>query len=603
MNKKSVNKIISLFLFTLLTVNLCACTGSSKDKNSTNANASVENTTDNNTSKTSDDNSTSTNNKNTKTTVEKEDTKSDINLEDSAREFIKLFMSEDYEKASENFNATMKKSANPESLKQIRASIITQFGTIKEEINLKKETKQGFTSITITSKFENGYLDLIVNFNSDNEIAGFLLNTPELKSNENDKKNASDSDIKFENLSREFIKQFVSEDFEKAHEKFDDTMKKTIPIEGLKNVKSDLESLLGKIQEEIESKKETKDNKLIITLTHKTENGYLNFTFVYNENNQIMGLRCAPAQINSNDEPTNSSILEKEITIGSDQWKLPGTLTLPNTEGPFPAVILVHGSGPNDRDESGYSYKPFKDIANGLTSQGIAVLRYDKRNKVHKMPNSYTVQDLVVDDVLSAFELLKNRKEIDSNRIFILGHSLGGLLIPKIGEQIPDAAGLISLAGSTRPLYDVILDQSKYFISIDDQTSIDKKKESLKAAEEYRNNTKALKFSDNPAENPLGHPANFWIDFYNNYAPAETAKKLQQPMFIIQGEKDFQVFMKDFNLWKEVLASKKNVEYKSYPELNHFFIKSESGTLGEYTIPGHVSEEVIDDLSNWIKKQ
>ena len=144
---------------------------------------------------------------------------------------------------------------------------------------------------------------------------------------------------------------------------------------------------------------------------------------------------------------------ERAIVLneGTD-WELPGTLTLPVGKGPFPAVVLVHGSGPNDRDETIGPNKPFRDLAWGLATQGVAALRYDKRSKVHagKMAalESMTVDDEVIADAVAAVRLLRQTDEVDPDRVFVIGHSLGGHLAPRVAAEADGVAGVVILSGA-----------------------------------------------------------------------------------------------------------------------------------------------------------
>jgi len=172
-----------------------------------------------------------------------------------------------------------------------------------------------------------------------------------------------------------------------------------------------------------------------------------------------------------------SSYAETATTIGSGDWTLPATLTLPSGTGSVPAVVLVHGSGSNDRDGTVGANKPLKDLATGLASRGIAVLRYDKRTRVHRARvaalTNLTVHQEVIEDVLDAVKALRAHSRVAPARVFVLGHSLGGMLIPRIGTADPAIAGLIVLAGAARPLEEAIVAQTQYLAMADGTISPD----------------------------------------------------------------------------------------------------------------------------------
>ena len=150
---------------------------------------------------------------------------------------------------------------------------------------------------------------------------------------------------------------------------------------------------------------------------------------------------------------------------------MPGTLTLPRGEGPFAAAVLVHGSGPQDRDETIGPNKPFRDLAWGLASQGIAVLRYEKRTHTHgrawpRCVKTLTIKEETIDDALAAVAELRKHKEINAKHIVVIGHSLGATAAPQIGERDKSIAGLVLLAGNARPLEDLVLEQITYIKSL-----------------------------------------------------------------------------------------------------------------------------------------
>ena len=158
------------------------------------------------------------------------------------------------------------------------------------------------------------------------------------------------------------------------------------------------------------------------------------------------------------------SFKEREATIGT-QWKLAGTVTVPNGTGPFPGVVLVHDSGAADRDEVSGSVKVFKDLAEGLASRGVVVLRYDKRTRVYPaitQSKDYTAETEIIDDAVLAAGVLRAQPEVKPGRVFALGFGLGGYLLPRIAEADGKLAGMIVVNGNARPLEDVALDEAAY---------------------------------------------------------------------------------------------------------------------------------------------
>jgi dienelactone hydrolase len=298
------------------------------------------------------------------------------------------------------------------------------------------------------------------------------------------------------------------------------------------------------------------------------------------------------------------SYRESEVTVGSGEWALPGTLTLPVGPGPFPAVVLIHGSGPNDRDETVDSNKPFRDLALGLASRGIAVLRYEKRTRKYSGKiaevKGFTVQQETVEDALIALALLRGSQGIDPRRVFVLGHSLGGMLLPRIGQSQPALAGLIVMAGAARPMEDLILEQVTYLAGLDGIVT-DPEKKQIEGLRAEVAKVKALK--PGATEGALGAPASYWLDL-QGYDPVQGSKYLPQPMLILQGERDYQVTMTDFAAWKKGLAGKPNVTFKSYPKLDHLFLAGEGkSSPAEYEKPGHVDSAVVNDIAAWILGQ
>jgi uncharacterized protein len=267
-------------------------------------------------------------------------------------------------------------------------------------------------------------------------------------------------------------------------------------------------------------------------------------------------------------------------------------------------VVLVHGSGPNDRDETVGAAKPFRDLAWGLASRGIAVLRYEKRTHQYGVKlataTDLTVQQETIDDALAAVDLLRHTAEVDPKRVYVLGHSLGAMLAPRIGQRDPGIAGLIVMAGAARPLEDLVLEQISHLASRQGAPSEAEKKQIETLRAEVAK-VKALK--PGATGTALGAPASYWLDL-RGYNPPEAAKSLKQPLLILQGERDYQVTPDNLEAWKKALAGRPNVTFKSYPKLNHLFIEGEGKSVpAEYQKPGHVSAAVIVDVAAWIQAQ
>lgn len=413
-------------------------------------------------------------------------------------------------------------------------------------------------------------------------------------------------------LAQNFVGLLLKGDFTSALVEFDDQMKIALTAsklqESWQNLILDAGSLL---QLEIKSTAEM-ENYRIVVVRCQFQRNIIDVQVVFNEHEQISGLNFTPTNFEYHpaDYVNESTFYELDVTVGEGKWALPGTLTLPNFTGPFPGLILVHGSGSNDRDETIGPNKTFRDLAWGLASMGIAVLRYDKRTFTHaqdftpEILEKLTVKEEVIDDALLAIQLMLNRKEVNSKQITLLGHSLGATLAPRIAQKAKNLAGIIIMAGITRSLENTILEQYTYLYNLDGNIT-EQQKEELKSLQVKIEKVKNLKISDNvsPKDLPLGIPASYWKDLMENNQ-VEIAKCLKIPILILQGGRDYQVLeSKDFKEWKDALNNHDNVQFKLFPKLNHLFIEGEGKSKPqEYMNECHVNSEVIKTIYNWIKK-
>lgn len=309
-----------------------------------------------------------------------------------------------------------------------------------------------------------------------------------------------------------------------------------------------------------------------------------------------------------NNDTTNFNSEDIVLNAGSE-YELQGMLTIPvnaTEKNKVPAVVLVQGSGGSDMDESAYSYKVFKDIADYLSANGIAVIRYDKRTYTHttKMAANYkelTIKEETIDDAIAAADLLRANDRIDSDKVFILGHSLGGMVAPRIDAEGGNFAGIIIWAGSPRTFGEIWLDQAENELLTlpDEQKELGRQQ--IDAYKQIFDSIKDMSNEDAKESVFLGASLYYYKDL--DAHPAESyLRDMTKPILIMQGGKDFQVFADiDYVVYQEMLDGKDNVTFKLYPELNHFFITSTTGMVDEYKVRDTVSEEVLKDITDWIK--
>jgi uncharacterized protein len=281
---------------------------------------------------------------------------------------------------------------------------------------------------------------------------------------------------------------------------------------------------------------------------------------------------------------------ERALDIGAAPYLLPSTLTIPNGAGPFPAVVLIHGSGPNDRDETVGANKMFKDIAEGLASNGIAVLRYDKRTFRYgdQLDNSITIDGEVVDDAVAAVQLLMSQPHVDARRVVVIGHSLGGLLAPEIANRAKGVSGLVLLAPPARPPWDIVLAQMRYLHA---------PRKSLAAVER---SVTLINMGLGDGTSILDIPFAYWNDWSKRDGVAQ-ARAFGKPVLVLRGSCDYQVIDQDFDIWRRGLSNTKSI-FTMVPDLNHLMMPCH-GNRGpaQYKVPSHVDDSVIATMVAFVR--
>ncbi len=424
----------------------------------------------------------------------------------------------------------------------------------------------------------------------------------------------AEEDMELQARAEAICDGLLAGDYASVAMEFDENMAALVSAEALEEMWGGIAPMMGEYRGRGEVSQEAREGYQLAVVEERYANGNLQIQIAFDGEGRIAGLQAVPtAPDPAEDEAAESGPwTEVELTVQADpSYPLGATLCLPEGVEKPPVVVLVQGSGSSDRDENLYSNHPFRDIAHGLAERGVATLRYDKRTWVYPEAAGESGMDIdirgeTLDDANAAIELLRGEDRVDGGRIFVLGHSLGGMMVPAIAAENPDLAGAISMAGSLRPLWEIVHDQNQEVIASYEGVELPEEQRATLDAqvEQIEADLAVLRgdFSDQPDDALLlGIPAGYWKSL-SEYAGMNFIDEIDLPLLILQGDADFQVYPdRDYALWQQVLEGRESAVFHLYEGLNHMMMPTQGlRDVTEYVAPNQVRADVIDDIAAFV---
>ena len=413
--------------------------------------------------------------------------------------------------------------------------------------------------------------------------------------------------------AEEVFDALLAGDFAAIAERFDENMAAVLDADGLEQSWSAVAPMLGDYLGRGEVEVNAQGDCFVAMLEARFANSNLKVQIAFDADGRIAGMQMQPVAPETAAEEETGAWTEVELTVEADPaYPLGATLCLPEGgEGLPPVVVLVQGSGSSDRNEAVLQNAPFRDIAHGLAELGVATLRYDKRTFVYPECAGDSGLDIdirgeMLDDVNAAIDLMRTDGRVDGSRIFVLGHSLGGMMVPAIAAENPDLAGAISMAGSLRRLWEIVYDQNQEAIAAYDAVELPEAQRATLDAQVAQIEADMEVFRtgiDGLADDALllGVPVRYWRSL-EQYAGDHFLDAIDLPLLILQGDADFQVYADvDYPLWQEALAGRDNVSFCLYEGLNHLMMPTQGlRDTTEYVTPSHVRADVIADIADFV---
>ena len=429
-------------------------------------------------------------------------------------------------------------------------------------------------------------------------------------------------------VAREAVSELSSGQYARFFARFDEAMKAALPEAKVQELWKAITGQTGAFQSQIAARQETAGAFDVVFVTCQFEKAPLDIKLVFNAERKLSGLFFSPAGIgNRPQEPKKPNpYREEEVTFENKEepgLKLAGTLTFPGSGGPFPAVLLISGSGAQNRNEEIMGHKPFLVLADHLTRRGIAVLRVDDRGVGGSSdgPPDATSLDFA-GDVLAGVTYLKSRKEIDPQRIGLIGHSEGGIIAPIVASKSSDVAFIVLMAGTGVNGREVLFEQGRLLAQAagasEEQIAANRKIQTtifdvLNATPDSETAEKQIRealsgASPSVRDIVLGAQLKMvlsqWFRHFLNYDPRLTLEKVRCPVLALIGEKDLQVSpSQNLPEIEKALTAAGNKDFKAVelPGLNHLFQTCKTGAVAEYgQIEETIAPAALELISGWI---
>jgi len=408
-----------------------------------------------------------------------------------------------------------------------------------------------------------------------------------------------------------FITRLRAGEFEAATDLFADRLASRMPPSRLERYWLGLTAQHGPVESVGSVETDTREGREVLVVPVDCAEATQDLQLATGDEGLLTGL-WFPGEYSSPAYVDGSAFSERTVTLEPEGCSLPATLAVLDGDGDgdaatatptasddsVPGVVLVHGSGPHDRDETIGPNKPFRDLAQGLASRGVAVLRYEKRTHACDVPrDTWAIDDIIVDDAVHALGVLRDQDEVDPDRTVVAGHSIGATCVPRIAERDGDVAGGAVLAGNARPFTEVYPEQVRHIFEVQGGLSTREERQ----VEQVEQLMAAVEDGSVADGRQIGPLPGIWWKTLHEYDQVATANRVDAPLFVAHGGRDFQIPVGPALAgWREGLDDDTH-RFERYPDCSHLFQPGTSPSLTtEYVFPDNVTHDLVADLSDWV---